>query len=292
MAFQGTAVVLLKYFSFAPPAFITMHAKTAPNGNTYLNIGCGTQYSPEWNNLDLNPQPDVIAHDVLKPLPFDSETFDAVYSSHVLEHLTPTDGEFFLREQYRVLKRGGCCRIAVPDLEKIVRDYLVQLEKVEQEPSPARILDYQWTVLQLVDQQVREECGGETLKTLLSGNFNPEFVRSRCGDEFADFMDRSGQTPASPVAALKSYLRPLKKALRKTLKLEPPARTSGEVHRWMYDRVSLRLLLTRLGFTDFKLVSHLQSAIPDWDKYRLDTSLQGPYPRKPDSLFVEAGKPG
>lgn len=270
-----------------------MHAKTAPNGKTYLNIGCGTRYSSDWNNIDLNPQPGVIAHDVLKPLPYDDETFDAVYSSHVMEHLTPPQGEFFLREQCRVLKKGGQCRIAVPDLEKIVRDYLDRLAEVESDPSPSRIKDYQWTVLQLLDQQVREETGGETLKTLRSGNFNPEFVRSRCGDEFDGFLG-PGKAPSSKSAgsSLKSRLRPLKQALRRSLRMEPPARTSGEVHRWMYDRLSLRLLMDRSGFANFAVVTHLESHIPDWDKYRLDTSLKGTYPRKPDSIFVEAGKPG
>lgn len=220
-----------------------MHPKLAPNDKIYLNIGCGTQYSPDWNNLDLNPQPGVMAPDVVKSLPYDPNSCDAQFA---------------------------CPRT----------------------PGPAPILDYQWTVLQLVDQQVREETGGETLKALRSGNFNPEFVRSRCGDEFSTYLDRneSADTPTA-IALIKSYLRPLKKTLRKALKLEVPTRTSGEVHRWMYDRVSLRLLVTRLGFTGFKVVDHLESNIPDWGKYRLDTSLQGDYPRKPDSIFVEASKP-
>jgi len=240
----------------------------------------------------LNPQPGVIAHDVLKPLPYDAEVFDVVYSSHVLEHLTPPKGEFFLREQYRVLKKGGLCRIAVPDLEKIVRDYIAQLEKAAQDSSPKQILNYQWTVLQLVDQQVREESGGEMLKTLQSGKYNPEFVRSRCGDEFASFLDQEDRDRTTPAnTTIKSLLRPLKKSLWKALNLERTARASGETHQWMYDRISLSLLANRVGFTDCKVVNHLESDIPDWDKYRLDTSLRGPYPRKPDSLFVEARKP-
>lgn len=59
----------------------------------------------------------------------------------------------------------------------------------------------------------------------------------------------------------------------------------------MYDRVSLCLLVTRLGFVDFKVVTYLESNIPDWDKYHLDTSLHGLYQRKPDSLYVEVIKP-
>lgn len=271
-----------------------MQAIHAPNGKAYLNIGCGTKFSPDWNNLDLNPQPGVILHNVLNALPYEPDQFDATYSSHVLEHLTPPQGRFFVAEQFRVLNKGGYCRIAVPDLEKVVRDYLVQLDAAERESDPRKMWDYQWTVLQLVDQQTREECGGEMLKTLHDGKFNADFVQSRCGDEFASFLPRAGYASGAPApepVSVKSVLRPIKRAVWKSLGWQPTARNTGEAHRWMYDRLSLRLLLTGAGFTDFKVVGHLESGIPDWAQFHLDTSDRGDGPRKPDSLFVEARKP-
>jgi len=68
-------------------------------------------------------------------------------------------------------------------------------------------------------------------------------------------------------------------------------RKSGEVHRWMYDRVSLVLLLEEVGFSQCEVMTFDQSSIPNWDKYNLDISRHGPFPRKPDSLFVEGIKP-
>jgi hypothetical protein len=67
-------------------------------------------------------------------------------------------------------------------------------------------------------------------------------------------------------------------------------RRAGEVHHWMYDRVSLRTLLTEAGFVGFRRLSATDSAIPDWDRYRLDEMPDGS-PAKPDSLFAEAYKP-
>lgn len=56
---------------------------------------------------------------------FASETFEALYSSHVVEHLDYT-GELLttLKEWNRVLKPGGKIYISVPDLEILARLYL------------------------------------------------------------------------------------------------------------------------------------------------------------------------
>jgi hypothetical protein len=67
-------------------------------------------------------------------------------------------------------------------------------------------------------------------------------------------------------------------------------RRSGEVHQWMYDRQSLRDLLTTAGFTRFRLVAAGESGIPGWDDDCLDTQSDGT-PAKPDSLYAEAIRP-
>ena len=129
------------------------------------------------------------------------------------------------------------------------------------------------------------------LRALREGDYNRDFILSRCGDEFGDLLDSGNVTGAGKDNGVKSILRSVKRATRKSLHLEPPPRAAGEVHRWMYDRVSLRLLLARTGFTDFAVMEHDKSRIPGWELYHLDTSLKGPRPRKPDSIFVEASKP-
>lgn len=58
-----------------------------------------------------------------KPLPYSPESVEAIFSSHVLEHLFMDEVENLMPEIYRVLKPGGVCRIVVPDLDKIVALY-------------------------------------------------------------------------------------------------------------------------------------------------------------------------
>ena len=58
-----------------------------------------------------------------KRLPFGNASFDAVYSSHTVEHLHRNEALALLREGFRVLKPGGICRTLVPDLGALIKEY-------------------------------------------------------------------------------------------------------------------------------------------------------------------------
>lgn len=61
--------------------------------------------------------------DIRKKLPFQDDSVDLVYSSHVLEHLYRKDAEKFLIEAKRILKKDGYIRLVLPDLRKLIHDY-------------------------------------------------------------------------------------------------------------------------------------------------------------------------
>jgi SAM-dependent methyltransferase len=118
-----------------------------------LNLGCGPNAPAGWVNVDgswnawfshhkrlrsalqligiinssnqgaqWNVSP--VVHDLRKPLPFQENTFSAIYASHVLEHLYRVEADALLAECKRVLKPGGVVRLVVPDLHSLVLDYL------------------------------------------------------------------------------------------------------------------------------------------------------------------------
>lgn len=58
-----------------------------------------------------------------KPLPYEDNTLEAIFSSHVFEHLFLDEVKRLIIECHRVLKKGGICRVVVPDLEKIMLLY-------------------------------------------------------------------------------------------------------------------------------------------------------------------------
>ncbi len=151
---------------------------------TYLNLGCGMRYHPAWTNVDMvaNHQ-DIIEHNLLENIPFTENHFEVVYHSHVLEHFNKADGERFIKECFRVLKRGGIFRIAVPNLEQIARLYLSNLEKALEGDLEAEH-NYNWMLLEMYDQTVRNHSGGEMAAYFFQETIpNENFVFERIGEE-------------------------------------------------------------------------------------------------------------
>ena len=66
----------------------------------------------------------VVFADVSKRIPARSGSVEFIYCSHMIEHLSRWQALDFARECHRVLRPGGRLRLATPDLELIVRDYL------------------------------------------------------------------------------------------------------------------------------------------------------------------------
>jgi predicted SAM-dependent methyltransferase len=149
-----------------------------------LNLGCGNRFNDSWINLDFtSSNPKVKSHNFLNGIPFEDVSIDVVYHSHVLEHFSKTDGVNFIKECYRVLKPNGIIRIAVPDLERIAKEYLMNLEKATNGESGAE-LNYDWIMLEFYDQTVRNYSGGEMAKYLFQEKINNEdYVFGRIGEE-------------------------------------------------------------------------------------------------------------
>lgn len=270
-----------------------------------LNIGCGRRFHSEWINIDLAPSdPSVMKCDIQKGLPFEPDQFDAIYHSHVLEHLERASALAFLRECHRVLRPGGIIRVVVPDLEQIVRGYLKWLQ-LARSGDPLAEANYDWMMLELYDQVVRKSPGGEMLMYLRSGRVtNIDLIKERCGEDIASLTYTAHATAPNGFA---ERLRPrrLRNMLSSKLRqmvaicLFPfeygrsealPFSQSGELHRWMYDQFSLTRLLKSAGFREIRMVSATESQIPNWTSYALDSGNDG-RPHKPDSLFSEAEKP-
>ena len=279
---------------------------SAGRAERLLNFGCGGTFHRDWVNLDASPvSPDVIAHDLRRRFPFADGTFDAVYGSHVLEHLEPETAKCLLRDCLRILKPGGIIRVAVPDLETIARLYLASLE-MTLAGDPEAEGRYDWLMLELYDQSVRKVSGG-SMAAYLSGSPDRQksaFVSERIGCE--GMQGTTGQARHFPVQyRILRGLRSLTDSVRRAAAAasafaflgsrglvamrEGLFRGQGEVHQWMYDRFSMGRALRQSGFASIRKCRAGESDIADFAGYNLEI-LDG-RERKPDSLYMEARKP-
>lgn len=171
-----------------------------------VNIGCGPTPTPGWINFDnslsvrLAGHPLIVAGlcrlgiltegqrklisatkrsdirwaDATRLIPLPDASVEALYSSHMLEHLDRESARAFLAEVRRVLMPRAVVRIAVPDLRKLVEEYRVDADAdafVEHSlltrPKPTKLLDRLKYML-VGDRHHQWMYDGESLVRLLA----------------------------------------------------------------------------------------------------------------------------
>lgn len=91
-----------------------------------LNLGSGPRglADEHWVNVDGFKDRNVhFVLDFSRPFPLQDNSFECVFSEHVLEHFSYADGQSIASEVLRVLSAGGVFRVVVPDARKIMAEY-------------------------------------------------------------------------------------------------------------------------------------------------------------------------
>jgi predicted SAM-dependent methyltransferase len=90
-----------------------------------LHLGCGGNVLPGWLNTDIvRYHQDVVYLDVTQgAFPFPDNSFDYVYTEHMIEHINYEQGVHMLRQCMRVMKPGARIRITCPDMQFLVDLY-------------------------------------------------------------------------------------------------------------------------------------------------------------------------
>ncbi|RLA80157.1 MAG: methyltransferase [Epsilonproteobacteria bacterium] len=90
-----------------------------------LHLGCGSKYIPGFLHCDLANYEHIDYKQDMRDLSiFEDNSIDLIYCCHALEYFDRHQVVLVLKEWFRVLKKGGILRLAVPDFEAIVKVYL------------------------------------------------------------------------------------------------------------------------------------------------------------------------
>jgi len=250
---------------------------------TKLNLGCGSRFHTDasWENVDYyRRRPYVRGLDLKRGLPFPDDTFEFIYSSHVLDHFVfPKQVTFILREALRCLKHGGVLRVSVPDLEFNCRRYLASV--AENASNPDR---HEWYTIELLDQMTRTTFGGQKAGFLRAARDRPDiqnWLRPLLGHEMLQHLDRSA--PAAP-----DLLRRGRNYARRLL-FSRSFENSGERHFWTYDWIGLSGVFRIAGFEEVSRPDCRHSMYITYGSESLDVEDGCEY--KPGSLYVEGRKP-
>lgn len=127
----------------------------------YVQYGCGWLAPSGWRNFDASPTlrferipllgrlytknderfPENAEYgDIVGGLPVPENSCQAVYCSHVLEHLALDDLRTALSNTYKILARGGIFRFVMPDLEHLSNTYV-------RDVSPEAAVNFMLTTL-------------------------------------------------------------------------------------------------------------------------------------------------
>jgi predicted SAM-dependent methyltransferase len=260
-----------------------------------LNLACGNRIHPAWHNLDFSPASKLVKKaNLLGRLPYDNETVNYIYTSHFLEHVPQNKSFSFLTECARIIRKDGILRIVVPDLENICREYI---RIIDSEPHSFK---REWIVVELLDQMVRNQSGGEMqniYNSILSSDDDcyKQYVYERVGEKIEKIEPHIHKREVTfdkiKNKMLKIYLFMISKLIPKDIRELIFVQTSiGEKHLWMYDRYQLIEILKKVGFSSINFKTYNDSEIPDFNSYLLDINEDGSPYKGVSSLYCECKK--
>jgi predicted SAM-dependent methyltransferase len=153
-----------------------------------LNLGCGWRdFGPDWVHIDGGDYPHIHSKDIID-LPFEDNSVDLIYASHVFEYFDRNEGKELLKKWYTKLKPNGILRLAVPDFEAMAKLY------IEQNYPLSKFLGPLYGKMPMGDQTIYHKTTydfNELKETLLYVNFKNINRYDWQNTEHASFDDHS-----------------------------------------------------------------------------------------------------
>ncbi|MEJ0007424.1 MAG: methyltransferase domain-containing protein [Steroidobacteraceae bacterium] len=98
-----------------------------------LEIGAGMVRKPGWLATDYDATgADALQHDATQPFPVPSESFDYIYTEHMVEHIPYVGAQAMFKECLRMLKPRGVLRVVTPSIGFLTRILSADRSKFEE----------------------------------------------------------------------------------------------------------------------------------------------------------------
>lgn len=164
------------------------------DGKVKLNIGSYiSMFHDGWINIDAldineyaaNEKYKFYQKNIKEGLPFDNDTVDLIYNSHLLQQLTYDETKAFFGECLRVMKKGAAMRLAIADVKSLIEKYSEErLEIYDEINDGAEKLKFGsgklWEILFAGNKAIYDF---EAIKVLASGFEKIEQKQFRMGHE-------------------------------------------------------------------------------------------------------------
>jgi SAM-dependent methyltransferase len=240
-----------------------------------LNVGCGTRTHRAWNNLDFSH------YARLAPHPRLARFLNAigVLSAVRYRRLLSLDPEIINWD----LRKG----IPFPDECFDVVYHSHVLEHLDRQHAPGFLIECRRVlkpngVIRVAVPDL-EALISAYRATLPAGEENGALLEAHeaAVERLLEQMVRQ-----EPFGAGRQH--PIVEKLERAVRGD--ARRVGELHRWMYDRYTLRASLESAGFAEITLEDPCTSRIHAWDQFGLDANPDGS-PYISGSLYAEGVNP-
>jgi SAM-dependent methyltransferase len=254
----------------------TLKVKIQSDGRAMLNLACGSRMHSDWNNIDFSPLSWLVKHrrfvQLLKSL--------RLLSSNRFDRLKNIDREIirwdlrkgipFTEDTFDVVYHSHF-------LEHLHRHSALLLLR-----DCHRVLE-KGGMIRVVVPDLELRCR----KYLNSLQVCEQKIDPDALEKHKENVQRLiGQlviAEAAGTSEQKYLLKKIERFMRGTTD------KTGDIHQWMYDKITLRSILKEAGFLDIRTESEKTSRIPDWPKFALDVNKDGSA-YKHDSIYLEATK--
>jgi predicted SAM-dependent methyltransferase len=248
--------------------------KRTDDGMAMLNIACGARTHRAWNNMDFSPYTRLAS----RPRAASFLHKVGVLSDLRYGRVQQVDPDIINWD----LRNG----IPFPDDTFDVVYHSHFLEHLERQVAPIVLRECRRALkpggfirVVLPDLQFLVKQYTDALAAYERGSTDAQQLHNAALYELFDQMVR---TESDGTAQQKGWVRRIERKFRS-------AASTGELHKWMYDRYSLAELLKETGFHDPVVREHDTSTYPRWREFGLDTERDGT-PYKKHSLYMEAFK--